>query len=233
MNLIVFSGPPSSGKTSIILKTIESMKTRDLKVGVVKFDCLYTDDDELYKKAGIPVKKGLSGALCPDHFFVSNIEEVVQWGNKLGLDMLITESAGLCNRCSPYIKEIKGVCVIDNLSGINTPKKIGPMLKSADIVVITKGDIVSQAEREVFAMKVNSVNPRATTIHINGLTGQGAYELSTLLYDENQVVDSVQGKELRFPMPSALCSYCLGETKIGESYQMGNVRKMELGDDDE
>lgn len=233
MNLIVFSGPPSSGKTSIILKTIESMKTRDLKVGVVKFDCLYTDDDKLYKKAGIPVKKGLSGALCPDHFFVSNIEEVVQWGNKLGLDMLITESAGLCNRCSPYIKEIKGVCVIDNLSGINTPKKIGPMLKSADIVVITKGDIVSQAEREVFAMKVNSVNPRATTIHINGLTGQGAYELSTLLYDENQVVDSVQGKELRFPMPSALCSYCLGETKIGESYQMGNVRKMELGDDDE
>ncbi len=233
MNLIVVSGPPSSGKTSIILKTIDSMKQRNIKVGVVKFDCLYTDDDQLYKKAGIPVKKGLSGALCPDHFFVSNIEEVVQWGNKLGLDMLITESAGLCNRCSPYIKEIRGVCVIDNLSGINTPKKIGPMLKSADIVVITKGDIVSQAEREVFAMKVNSVNPRATTMHINGLTGQGAYELSTLLYDETQVVDSVQGMELRFPMPSALCSYCLGETKIGESYQMGNVRKMELGDDDE
>lgn len=233
MNLIVFSGPPSSGKTSIILKTIESMKSRDIKVGVVKFDCLYTDDDELYKKAGIPVKKGLSGALCPDHFFVSNIEEVVQWGNKLGLDMLITESAGLCNRCSPYIKEIKGICVIDNLSGINTPKKIGPMLKSADIVVITKGDIVSQAEREVFAMKVNSVNPRATTMHINGLTGQGAYELSTLLYDENEKIDSVQGKELRFPMPAALCSYCLGETKIGESYQMGNVKKMDLGDYDE
>lgn len=233
MNLIVVSGPPSSGKTSIILKTIDSLKQRDIKVGVVKFDCLYTDDDELYKKAGIPVKKGLSGALCPDHFFVSNIEEVVQWGNSIGLDMLITESAGLCNRCSPYIKEITGVCVIDNLSGINTPKKIGPMLKSADIVVITKGDIVSQAEREVFAMKVNSVNPKATTMHINGLTGQGAYELSTLLYDEEQVVDSVQGMELRFPMPAALCSYCLGETKIGEAYQMGNVRKMELGDDDE
>lgn len=233
MNLIIFSGPPSSGKTSIILKTIESMKKRDINVGVVKFDCLYTDDDELYKKAGIPVKKGLSGALCPDHFFVSNIEEVVQWGNRLGLDILITESAGLCNRCSPYIKDIKGICVIDNLSGINTPKKIGPMLKSADIVVITKGDIVSQAEREVFAMKVNSVNPRATTMHINGLTGQGAYELSTLLYDENEQIDTVQGKELRFPMPSALCSYCLGETKIGESYQMGNVKKMDLGDYDE
>jgi Ni2+-binding GTPase involved in maturation of urease and hydrogenase len=233
MNLVIFSGPPSSGKTSIILKTIEAMRKRDLQVGVVKFDCLSTDDDILYEKAGIPVKKGLSGALCPDHYFASNIEEVVQWGRKTGLDLLITESAGLCNRCSPYIKEIKGVCVIDNLSGINTPKKIGPMLKAADIVVITKGDIVSQAEREVFASKVNSVNPKAMTMHINGLTGQGAFELSTLLYDEDRRLETVTGMELRYPMPSALCSYCLGETRIGEAFQMGNVRKIELGDMDE
>lgn len=233
MNLVIVSGPPSSGKTSIILKTIEALKQRGISVGVVKFDCLYTDDDVLYEKAGIPVKKGLSGALCPDHFFASNIDEVVKWGMESDLDMLITESAGLCNRCSPYIRDIKGVCVIDNLSGINTPKKIGPMLKSADIVVITKGDIVSQAEREVFASRVNSVNPRATTMHINGLTGQGAYELSTLLYNEDQVIDTVNGMELRFPMPAAMCSYCLGETRIGEEYQMGNVRKMDLGDKDE
>lgn len=231
MNLVVVSGPPSSGKTSIILKTIDALKQRDVAVGVVKFDCLYTDDDILYEKAGVPVRKGLSGALCPDHFFASNIEEVVQWGRKNNLDLLITESAGLCNRCSPYIKEIKGICVIDNLSGINTPKKIGPMLKSADIVVITKGDIVSQAEREVFASKVNSVNPKATTMHINGLTGQGAFELSTLLYDEEKKIESVQGMELRFPMPAAMCSYCLGETRIGEAFQMGNVRKMDLGED--
>ena len=229
MNLVVFSGPPSSGKTSVILKTVDALKQQGISVGVVKFDCLYTDDDILYEKAGIPVKKGLSGALCPDHFFVSNIEEVVQWGISLGLSMLITESAGLCNRCSPYIKEIKGVCVIDNLSGINTPKKIGPMLKSADIVIITKGDIVSQAEREVFASRVNSVNPTAVTMHVNGLTGQGAYELSTLLYEKEKEIDTVQGKQLTFPMPSALCSYCLGETRIGEKYQMGNVRKMNLG----
>lgn len=107
------------------------------------------------------------------------------------------------------------------------------MLKSADIVVITKGDIVSQAEREVFASKVNSVNPKAVIMNINGLTGQGAYELSTLLYDENVNIDTVQGRELKFPMPSALCSYCLGETRIGEDYQMGNVRKIELGDEND
>ena len=207
MNLVIFSGPPSSGKTSVILKTVDALKKQGMSVGVVKFDCLYTDDDKLYEKAGIPVKKGISGALCPDHFFVSNIEEVVQWGRSLGLSVLITESAGLCNRCSPYIKDIKGVCVIDNLSGINTPKKIGPMLKSADIVIITKGDIVSQAEREVFASRVNSVNPTAVTMHVNGLTGQGAYELSTLLYEKEKEIETVQGKKLRFPMPSAVSAW--------------------------
>lgn len=230
MNLVTISGPPSSGKTSIILKTIDALQKRNIAVGVVKFDCLYTDDDVLYERAGVPVRKGLSGSLCPDHYFVSNIEEVVKWGQKQHLDLLITESAGLCNRCSPYIKDIQAVCVIDNLSGINTPKKIGPMLKAADVVVITKGDIVSQAEREVFASKVHSVNPKAVTMHVNGLTGQGAYELSTLLFDEEVDVETVKGKKLRFSMPSAMCSYCLGETRIGEDFQLGNVRKIELGD---
>ncbi|QRN85889.1 hypothetical protein JR334_01250 [Clostridia bacterium] len=231
MNLISISGPPSCGKTSVILKTIEAFKEKGLQVGVVKFDCLYTDDDKLYEKAGVPVKTGLSGSLCPDHYFVSNIEEVVQWGLARSLDVLITESAGLCNRCSPYLKNVSSVCVIDNLSGINTPKKIGPMLKSADIVVITKGDIVSQAEREVFASKVQMANSKAIILHVNGLNGQGAYELSGLLYKESENLTTVRGLELRYPMPSALCSYCLGEKRIGEEYQLGNVRKIDWGDE--
>lgn len=232
MNLVTISGPPSSGKTSVILKTAAALMSRGLAVGVVKFDCLYTDDDELYRKAGIPVKKGLSGQLCPDHYFVSNIEAVADWGKKRGLDLLISESAGLCNRCSPYISGIKAVCVIDNLSGINTPKKIGPMLKMADIVVITKGDIVSQAEREVFASRVNAVNPGAVIMHINGLTGQGSYELSTLLYSVEAGFATLKGMKLRFSMPSALCSYCLGETRIGEEHQLGNVRKIDLHEEE-
>ncbi|MGM0420084.1 MAG: GTP-binding protein [Bacillota bacterium] len=233
MNLITVSGPPSSGKTAVILKTINALRQRGINVGVVKFDCLYTDDDELYAKENIPVKKGLSGSLCPDHYFVSNIEEVVQWGRQQGLDMLITESAGLCNRCSPYIKEIQAVCVIDNLSGINTPRKIGPMLKKADMVVITKGDIVSQAEREVFASRVSDVNPAALVMHVNGLTGQGAYEFSTFLFDEEEDIETVKGRQLRFSMPSAMCSYCLGETRIGDEHQLGNVKKIDLGDNDD
>lgn len=233
MELVLVSGPPSSGKTSVILKLIEALRLNKYKLGVVKFDCLYTDDDLLYKKHNIEVKKGLSGPLCPDHYFVSNIEEIVAWGVEEDFDFLITESAGLCNRCSPYIKDIISICVIDNLSGINTPRKIGPMLKTADIVVVTKGDIVSQAEREVFASRINQVNPRSKIMGVNGLTGQGAFELSRIILENKKDISSVEGMELRFPMPSAMCSYCLGETKIGSKYQMGNKRKIELGDNND
>ena len=102
------------------------------------------------------------------------------------------------------------------------------MLKMADIVVVTKSDIVSQAEREVFLSRVSFVNPTAVTMNVNGLTGQGAYELSTLLYSEEKNITTVKSMKLRFPMPTALCSYCLGETRIGEDYQKGNIRKMQM-----
>lgn len=228
MRLITVSGPPSSGKTSVIIKLIEQFKLKDnLKIGVLKFDCLSTFDDELYEKINIPFKIGLSANICPDHFFVTNIEECVNWGNSENLDLLISESAGLCNRCSPHIKNITSICIMDNLCGLSTPKKIGPMLKFADIVVITKGDIVSQAEREVFAFKVAEANPKAKVIFVNGINGQGSFGLYKYIksYNSfNKIVDNT----LRFTMPSAVCPYCLGETRIGEDYQSGHVKKMSL-----
>lgn len=178
--------------------------------------------------AGIPVQKGLSGSICPDHYFASNIEEAVSWGQRSTLEVLFTESAGLCNRCSPHIRGVTAVAVFDNLSGINSPRKVGPMLRTADIVVITKGDIVSQAEREVFASRVHKANPRAKIVPVNGLSGQGAFELARLIRDEGTEQDTVTGSRLRYPIPSAVCSYCLGEQRIGAAHQIGNVSQLDL-----
>lgn len=228
MRLVTVAGPPSSGKTSVICKVAETLLGDGVSVGVVKFDCLSSNDQAVYERRGIPARTGLSGNLCPDHFFVSNIEECLAWGRRQGFDLLLSESAGLCNRCAPHIKDVCAICVIDNLSGVETPRKIGPMLKMADIVVITKGDIVSQAEREVFVHRVRQVNAGAVIIHVNGLTGQGGHELGRLLRDA-VAVETLQGKLLRFSMPAALCSYCLGQRRVGADFQMGNVRKMDLG----
>ena len=225
MKLITVAGPPSSGKTSILLQLIDSLKEQNFSIGVVKFDCLTSFDHLRYKERSVAVKTGLSGKVCPDHYFVSNIEDGVRWGKENGFDFLFTESAGLCNRCSPHIYGIFSICVIDNLSGINTPGKIGPMLKFADTVVITKGDIVSQAEREVFGFHVRQANLSAKILHINGITGQGISRLQKQVL-ETADIDTVKDMKLRFTVPAAICSYCTGEVLIGEEYQMGMMKKM-------
>lgn len=227
--LVTISGPPSSGKTSIIIKTVAALRRAGSDAGVVKFDCLSTVDGDLYGKAGIQSAVGLSGNLCPDHFFASNVEESLAWGEQRGLPLVLVESAGLCNRCSPHIKGILAICVIDCLAGVSTPKKIGPMLKLADAVVISKGDIVSQAEREVMAFRTKQANPKASIIAVNGITGQGAQELAQLIQTGTAAPAGIVGSRLRFSMPMALCSYCLGETKLGGEYQRGYVRKVNWG----
>ncbi|SCY01360.1 Ni2+-binding GTPase involved in regulation of expression and maturation of urease and hydrogenase [Lachnospiraceae bacterium XPB1003] len=225
MRLVTFAGPPASGKTTVICKIIKCFQQEDISVGAVKFDCLQTEDDKIFGDMGIPSKKGLSAELCPDHYYITNIPDVYSWGKKNDLRYLFTESAGLCNRCSPYIKNILSVCIIDQLSGINSPQKIGPLLKLADMVLITKGDIVSQAEREVFYRRVQMSNPHGEIYFVNGLTGQGIFEICERIkaLSTERVIEE---QTLRFPMPMALCSYCLGETKIGEEYQIGNVKKI-------
>lgn len=230
MRMITFAGGASCGKTSVVLRYAAQLRNQGLKLAAVKFDCAAGKDGEFYKKAGIPVVTGLSGNLCPDHFFVSHIQDSWSWAERRGADVLLVESAGLCNRCSPHIKDVPGVCVIDNLSGINAPYKIGPMLRTADVVVITKGDVVSQAEREVFAFRVRQANSRAAIVAVNGLTGQGAFALVRRL-ESFPAPDNPDGLKLRYTMPAALCSYCLGERKVGTDYQIGMVKGMNFDDE--
>lgn len=231
MQLITVAGSPSVGKTSVILRVAEALQTSGLQVGVAKFDSLSTSDDKAFERRQIPVVVGLSGGLCPDHYFVSNIDDCRAWGQRQGIDLLFCESAGLCNRCSPHIQGVLAVCVVDTLAGVNTPRKIGPMLRLADLVVITKGDIVSQVEREVFAYHVQQANPRARLVFCNGITGQGAVELAYHLKNAPTIpAAGLAGERLRFPMPAAVCPYCVGETAIGETHQRGNVKKMQFAD---
>ena len=53
-----------------------------------------TSDDERYRRLGIPVAVGLSDYICPDHFYVANLEEVERWAKQQTADVLILEIEG-------------------------------------------------------------------------------------------------------------------------------------------
>jgi len=228
MRLVTIAGPPTCGKTSVLRHVLGHLMSRGIVVGVVKLDCLTTDDGERYRQAGIEhVAQGLSGSLCPDHFFAGNVPRLLAWGENRKLDLLFLESAGLCNRCSPHVRGALAVCVLDHLGGVRLPAKVGPMLRSADLVVATRGDLVSQAEREVFALETRRHAPKARVVAVQGQTGQGTLELSRLI---ERLASPLPDEEprLRFSMPSAVCSYCLGETRLGDERQIGNLKLIEL-----
>lgn len=226
MKLVIIGGPPSVGKTSVIVHSIRALQSLK-RVQVVKLDCLTAGDEQRYGRAGIPVTVGLSTCICPDHFLASNLEGILAFGTRRRAELLIVESAGLCNRCSPHLQDTLAVTVLDTLSGIHAPVKAGPLVKAADVVVLTRSDLVSQAEREVFRHRLGRLNRRAAILEINGLTGQNADLLARRLEIAAEY-DASRPLQLKFPMPGAVCSFCLGEKRVGETWASGNVKLMEF-----
>lgn len=226
MLTVTLAGAPSVGKTAVIGHLVKALSAAGRRSAAVKFDTRSSSDsDRLARVFGIPTIGGLSGYLCPDHYLASNIEEAMEWGRDRGADVLLIETAGLCLRCAPHVEGVPAVTVVDCLGGIDVPRKMGPMLSSADIVVVTKGDLVSQAEREVFIHALPAAAPNAEIVAVNGLTGTGSRALPRLL-DAIVPVEPDGVARLRHDMPASICSYCTGERRIGRRFQTGNVEKL-------
>lgn len=209
MKLAIFGGTPGSGKTSMIKFIIQELKD-SYDIHYVKFDVLETNDDALIReKFGISTEKKISGDVCPDHYAALEIPKIVK--EQKGKDLIILETAGLCLRCSPYVREGLAVNVLNILAG--KPSSYGPLLTDADVVVVSKGDLISQAEREIFRSKVFAVNRKAAIIDGNGLTGEGAIDVA------EKIMRSPESKDvftLKHPMPTAICGYCYGNRKLNE-----------------
>jgi Ni2+-binding GTPase involved in maturation of urease and hydrogenase len=225
MKMVIVAGTPGSGKTAVLIHALRNIKQRGLNSAVVKIDCLYTDDGKKFEKIGIPTKVGLAMDMCPDHFAIYNIEDMIDWADENDSEYLIVETAGLCHRCAPYTVNSLGVCVIDATSGPNTPLKVGPFLSTADVAVITKGDMISQAEREIFRERILEVNPHCKVIEANGLSGQGCIELAEEIVKSPEV--SLEEEKLRHSAPLAVCTLCVGETKVNKKHHRGILRKID------
>jgi len=225
MKTVIFAGPPTSGKTTVIKQTIKRLLAQNLKVSFLKIDVQYAEEDEVMKREfGIPSRKVYSGELCPDHCNVMVLGDAVEWAAANTSDYLIVETAGLCLRCSPYIENSLGVVVLEATSGMNLPRKIGPMLSLADIAVVTKIDLVSQAEREVFRARIMEVAPTVYVAESDALHGIGIDPLLKRI---------IKSQDIQYPLylrgnpPVGTCTICVGKKEIGWREHFGVVRSLE------
>ena len=225
MKLVMCAGPAASGKTSLLRHLAQKLILRNKRLAYLKIDVQYADEDEIFaQQFGIPVKKVYSGDLCPDHCSVLVLGDALQWAEKAQAEILLVETAGLCLRCAPYTDGGLGIMVMEATSGMNLPRKVGPMLSLADIAVVTKIDLVSQAEREVFRARIQQAAPAVRIREVNALYGIGIDPLVDYVL---QVQDAGKTMMLRGNPPVGTCTICVGKKEIGWQSHFGVVRPLE------
>lgn len=209
----------------MLRRTMGKLIAEGYRLAYLKIDVQYAEEDEIIQKEyGIPVKKVYSGELCPDHCNVIVLGEAVEWARGLEADILIVETAGLCFRCSPYIESSIGMVVIEATSGMNLPRKIGPMLSLADAAVVTKIDLVSQAEREVFRARILESAPGVRVVETNALYGIGIAPIVEMI---NASQDIHYPLYLRGNPPVGTCTICVGKKEIGAENHFGVLRPLD------
>lgn len=141
-----------------------------MRTAICKIDCLSSNDESVYKNLNIPTVTGLSRDICPDHFLVSNLPELWDWCDCLGRDCLLIETAGLCHRCSPADRTLyRGMCPGLHRQQPLPLERLGPMVSGADFIILTKIDMVSQAELEIIEWQLKKLNPGARIFPADGL----------------------------------------------------------------
>jgi Ni2+-binding GTPase involved in maturation of urease and hydrogenase len=225
LKLVIIAGPPSAGKTSLTKQIIKAFHP-DLKITYLKIDVVKAYEDiELYKEFRILTKKVYSGDLCPDHAEVMVMGEAIEWAESNSADLFIVESAGLCLRCSPYLNQGIGIVVLSSIAGIHAPEKMGSMVSLADVAVVTKIDLVSQAEREVLIQKIKDVHPGIILLETNALQGTSLNRLYELIKKSPPIEKDCL--MLKGNPPLGTCTICVGKKEIGWKYHFGIVKKLD------
>jgi len=187
------------------------------------------EDEELKEEFGIPTKKVYSGDLCPDHMGIMVLKDAIFWAQNLHSDLLIIESAGLCLRCTPYTTQAFGLAVLSAVSGSNSPLKMAPMIALADMAVVTKTDLISQAEKEVFREYIRVVAPSIDIIETNAIQGTGMRYLMNAIASHPDITDPTE-IVLRGSPPLGVCTICIGKKEIGWQHHFGVIRPLEEAD---
>ena len=226
MKLLIIAGPPSGGKTAVVRQIIKNLP-EDALPAFLKIDVVHaTEDEELAEEFGIPVKKVYSGDVCLDHMGILVLDDALNWAKSISRNILIIESAGLCLRCTPYTTDSLGIAVVSSISGTNSPFKMAPLLALADVAVVIKTDLVSQAEKEVFRESIRKVVPGIDIVETNAIQGTGLRYLMRRIAEQPDIgSDPIM---LRGSPPLGVCTICIGKKEIGWKNHFGVIRPLDM-----
>ena len=182
--LLNLMSSPGSGKTTTLMRTIETLKD-EMKIGVMEADIDSDVDAKTISETGVKASQLHTGGMC--HLDADMTAQGLE-GLEVGdLDLAILENVG--NLVCPAEFDtgaVKNAMILSVPEGHDKPLKYPLMFSICDVVLINKIDVLPYFDFDMEACKeyIKMRNPKAKIIPICARTGEGINEWTEWLKEQ-------------------------------------------------
>lgn len=188
-------GPVGSGKTALVECLIPALTARGIDLAVITNDLVTAEDAERIRRSGLidPARvSAVEAGACP-HTVIRedptlNIEAADELERRFpGVELILLESGG-DNLASTFSRDLTDfwMFVIDVAGGDDIPRKRGPGVIRADLLVINKVDLAPYVGVDLECMHRDALNVRGDrpVLLTNCRRGEGIESIVDLLERE-------------------------------------------------
>ena len=165
---------PGSGKTALLEATIRKLDGT-LRIGVIEGDLETENDADRIRALGVPAHQITTGTAC--HLDAHLVEKGLDHLNLDDLDVLFIENVGnLVCPASFDLGHHRNVALLSVTEGDDKPAKYPVMFRAADLMLISKTDLLSyipefSPERAEGCLR--NLASKSPTLRLSAKTGEG------------------------------------------------------------
>ncbi|MGE0453646.1 MAG: hydrogenase nickel incorporation protein HypB [Vicinamibacteria bacterium] len=167
-------GSPGSGKTAVLEAVARRLAGRR-RLGALAGDLATENDADRLRAAGVPSLAITTGSAC--HLDADMVHEALHRFDSRSLDLLFVENVG--NLVCPAVYDLgqaANVVALSMTEGVDKPLKYPAMFHGADLVLLTKIDLLPHLPGISLAAYEDSlrrVMPCFEALHVSATTGAG------------------------------------------------------------
>jgi len=182
--LLNLMSSPGSGKTTTVLRTIETLKD-EMRIGVLEADIDSDVDAHTVSKTGAKVIQLHSGGMC--HLDADMTRQGLSGLGTEGLDFVILENIGNLICTAEFdTGASRNAMILSVPEGDDKPLKYPAMFSMVDVLLVNKVDVMEHFDFDMDALKerVTRLNPKVRIIPVSAKKGQGIAEWADWLRAE-------------------------------------------------
>lgn len=161
---------PGSGKTALLEATIDALRD-EYHIGVIEGDLETENDAERIRAKGVPAHQITTGSAC--HLDAHMVHDALHQFPLAGLDILFIENVGnLVCPASFDLGQHRNVILLSVTEGDDKPAKYPVMFRAADLVLLTKSDLLPLLDDFSPARAESNLRNLASTVPVMQLAAR-------------------------------------------------------------